>query len=84
VQAATVRPDFPAPTRTQVLLIAAALLSYAVGYPLALRAHSSIGWIFVSLGGLFLIALAMITIARLHAGLAAPSEDPAAERTGQP
>jgi hypothetical protein len=84
VHDSTVRPEFPAPTRTQVLLIVAALLCYAVGYPVALKAHSSIGWIFVSLGGLFLISLAMVTIARLHMGPAAPGEeDPAAERTGQ-
>ncbi len=53
-------------TRQQRLLLVATLLAYAVGYPVALVAHSSFGWVLVSLGGVLLLALGVVTIQRLH------------------
>jgi hypothetical protein len=57
-----------APNRTQMRLIVAVALCYLVGYPIALVAKSPIGWVLVTLGGLFLFALAGVTIARVHRG----------------
>jgi protein-S-isoprenylcysteine O-methyltransferase Ste14 len=54
------------PSRTQVILAAACLLSSAVGYPVALLAHQSLGWVLVMLGGLFLFALAAVTVLEVH------------------
>lgn len=51
--------------RLRILTVATALC-YAIGYPLALGGHSSIGWIFVGLGGPFLIALLITVIQRVH------------------
>jgi hypothetical protein len=48
------------------VLIAATVLCYAVGYPLALIGHSDIGWIFVFLGGPLLIAVLAVVIRRVH------------------
>jgi len=57
----------PAPTRAQRLLVLGALVSYAVGYPVALWLHSGFGWVLVMLGGVFLLALGVVTIRRLTA-----------------
>lgn len=53
--------------RFPIILLAATVLCYAVGYPLAIFGHSSVGWIFVGLGGPFLIALGVSVIRRVHA-----------------
>lgn len=55
----------PRPNRVQSWLIGLACLAYAVGYPTALVADSVIGWVLVSLGGLFLLALGVVTIRRM-------------------
>ncbi len=68
----SVRPD-----RTQWRLIIAAAVAYAVGYPVALVAGSPTGWVLVSLGGLLLLALGIVTIRRIQPG---PPNDP----TGAP
>jgi hypothetical protein len=48
------------------MLIAATALCYAIGYPVALVGHSNIGWIFVALGGPFLIAVLILVIRRMQ------------------
>jgi hypothetical protein len=48
------------------ILIIATALCYAVGYPLALVGKSNIGWVFVSAGGLMLVALVAVVIRRIH------------------
>ena len=53
-------------TRAQVILAAVMLLCYGIGYPVALIGHSAFGWLLVSLGGVFLIALGIITVRRIH------------------
>lgn len=56
--------DLPRPNRVQSWLIGLTALSYAVGYPIALVAELAVGWVLVSLGGLFLLALGIVTIRR--------------------
>ena len=53
-------------TRAQVVLAACMLLCYGIGYPLALIGHSPTGWLLVTFGGVFLIALGIITVRRIH------------------
>jgi len=62
-------------TRRLRLLTVATALCYAVGYPLALGAHSAVGWIFVALGGPFLVALLFMVIQRVHADVMAADRD---------
>jgi hypothetical protein len=59
------------PSRSQTISGGAALVSYAVGYPLAIFGHSPIGWIVVMLGGVFLLCLGAITVRRVHRGTSA-------------
>jgi hypothetical protein len=59
-------PHLPNPTTTQKALIVAVVLSYAVGYPIALIVDSSFGWVLVTLGGFFLVALGIVTVRRIH------------------
>jgi hypothetical protein len=54
------------PNRAQVVLGAATVLAYAIGYPVAILADSPIGWGLVTLGGLLLIALGVVTIQRIN------------------
>ncbi|MDQ1585474.1 MAG: hypothetical protein QOJ90_1423 [Actinomycetota bacterium] len=56
------------PNRTQAWSAVASLLSYAVGYPLALVADFALGWVLVMLGGLFLLVFLGSTVARVHRG----------------
>jgi fatty acid desaturase len=63
------------PNRTQAWSAAATLLSYAVGYPLALVADSALGWVLVMLGGVFLLAFICFTVARVHRGAEANQPD---------
>lgn len=58
--------QLPAPTRTQQWLILATVVCYAIGYPLALLAHSVAGWLLVTVGGIPLIALGVVTVRRIH------------------
>jgi hypothetical protein len=60
------------PTRSQIVFVAAAGVSYGVGYPVAIVGDYLWGWILVALGGVFLLALGAVTIARIHRGSAAP------------
>ena len=46
----------------QIRLGLATLLSYAIGYPVAIVAHSPVGWVFVSIGGIFLLWLIVVTV----------------------
>jgi hypothetical protein len=50
----------------QVILLGAALVCYAAGYPLGIVSHSAIGWVLVTLGGVFLVALGTVTVRRIH------------------
>ena len=59
------------PTRAQALLGVGSAVCYAVGYPLALVADLSWGWLLVMLGGLLLIGLGAVTVARIHRGSSA-------------
>lgn len=49
-----------------MLLVAATVLCYAVGYPVALIGGSDVGWIFVFLGGPLLIAVFVLLIRRVQ------------------
>lgn len=60
------------PNRAQTACGGAALVSYGVGYPVAIVGDYVWGWILVALGGVFLLALGTVTIARIHRGSAAP------------
>ncbi|MGV8964921.1 MAG: hypothetical protein ACOH2F_01460 [Cellulomonas sp.] len=53
-------------TRAQRWLLALAALSYAVGYPLGIALEWVIGWVFVSLGGVFLLALGVVTVRQMN------------------
>ncbi len=55
----------PRPNRLQAWLIGLAALSYAVGYPLGIVAEWLVGWLLVSLGGIFLLALGVVTVRRM-------------------
>ena len=54
------------PDRAQAVLGLATVLAYAVGYPLALMVGSPFGWVLVTLGGVFLLALGVVTVRRIH------------------
>ena len=54
------------PTRQQIVLAAGAIASYAIGYPVAIVANAWFGWVLVTLGGLFLFALVVVTIQRMN------------------
>jgi len=49
-------------------LAGATVATYVVGYSLVLVAHSPVGWVFVSLGGLLLLATGIQTVRYLHRG----------------
>lgn len=75
----------PPPNRVQSWLIALAALSYAAGYPLALVAEWVAGWVLVSVGGIFLLALGVATIRRTTRTTRTgpvPDERPASPGTG--
>jgi hypothetical protein len=55
-------------SRAQTVSGAASLVSYALGYPVAIFAHSAIGWVLVMLGGFFLFFFGIVTIRRIHRG----------------
>ena len=55
----------PRPDRTQVGLGCASALCYAVGYPVALAADQSWGWLLVTLGGVLLMALLVTVVRRI-------------------
>jgi hypothetical protein len=46
----------------------AAVACYAAGYPLAILGDSAVGWALVTLGGVFLLILGVVTIRLLHRG----------------
>jgi hypothetical protein len=52
----------PGMSRAQKISGAAALICYAVGYPLAILLHSVLGWALVMLGGIFLLSFGVATI----------------------
>jgi hypothetical protein len=56
------------PTKSQATWGVAALVSYAVGYPLALVADEGLGWVLVMLGGVCLLGLGIVTVRRIHRG----------------
>lgn len=59
-------PHLPRATPTQKALGIAVLLSYGVGYPVALVVYAALGWVLVTLGGVFLLALGVVTVRRIH------------------
>lgn len=64
------------PTKTQWRLLVAIAACYGLGYPIALIAHSNLGWLLVTLGGGFLIALGVVTVRRIHHSMADDSSQP--------
>jgi hypothetical protein len=56
----------PRLTSAQSALAVAAGLCYLIGYPVALFADSGVGWTLVTLGGVFLLALGVLTVRRIH------------------
>ncbi len=50
------------------VVLAATILCFSVGYPLALVGHSNFGWVLVTLGGPLLIMLVILTIREVHQG----------------
>jgi hypothetical protein len=56
------------PARSQATWGVAAVVSYAVGYPLALVADQEVGWVLVMLGGVCLLGLGVVTVRRIHRG----------------
>lgn len=63
--------------RRMSAVLAATALCYLVGYPVALVGHSPIGWVFVALGGPFLLALLAMVIHRVHLSSADRTSGPA-------
>ena len=47
------------------MLGVASALCYALGYPIALIGNSPWGWLLVTLGGVLLVALLVVTIRRI-------------------
>jgi hypothetical protein len=47
-------------------LLVAVAVCYGIGYPVAVVGGSSMGWALVTLGGLPLIALGVVTVRRIH------------------
>ncbi|PZS18870.1 MAG: hypothetical protein DLM57_05045 [Pseudonocardiales bacterium] len=37
-----------------------------MGYPLGLVSHLALGWVLVTFGGVFLVALGTVTVRRIH------------------
>ena len=70
----------PPSNRRLAVVLGVTALCYLVGYPLALVAHSAVGWAFVALGGPFLLALLAMVIHRVHLSSAAPRQ---ADETGR-
>lgn len=62
-------------TNQQLMLAAGVVICYGVGYPLGLIADSVIGWLLVTLGGFFLVALGTVTVRRIHKGTASGRTD---------
>lgn len=50
----------------QTTLTVATVVCYLVGYPVALLANAAIGWSLVTLGGVLLLALGVVTVRRVH------------------
>jgi len=57
--------QFPRPDRTQTRLGVACVACYGVGYPVALVGGSNLGWALVTLGGLLLLILGVVTVRRI-------------------
>ena len=71
------------PTRTQVSLGVASALCYATGYPLALVADSPWGWLLVTLGGVLLAGLVVVTVRRIdRSSRSRAADESAATPTG--
>ncbi len=69
------------PNRAQSAWAVTALVLYAAGYPLALVGGSSVGWLLVSLGGVALLVLGALTVARVTgAGSPARPSTPPGDR----
>ncbi len=68
-QSPGVEPDGNARlVRAQLVLGAATLLAYAIGYPVAIIGHSGFGWVLVTIGGVLLMVFGGVTIVRIHRG----------------
>ena len=77
-------PSEPRANRRFGIVLAATALCYVVGYPLALVGHSPIGWVFVALGGPFLLALLAMIIHRVHVSSTTSNAGPSASAADQP
>jgi len=60
--------DVARPTRAQTILGVGSALCYALGYPIALGLDSPWGWLLVTLGGVLLAALVVVTVRRIDRG----------------
>jgi hypothetical protein len=78
------RPSIGRLTRAQVVLGAATIFCYAIGYPLAVVAHIVVGWAFVTIGGAFLLALGAVTIRRIDRSSRTGSSATADPMPGEP
>ena len=59
------RNPLPRPTRGQWMLGGLSAACYALGYPIALIADNPLGWVLVTLGGVVLAALMVVTVRRM-------------------
>ena len=59
------RNPMPRPTRGQWVLACVSAACYALGYPIALIADNPLGWLLVTLGGVVLAALLVVTVRRI-------------------
>jgi hypothetical protein len=66
------------PTRTQTTLGVASAVCYATGYPIALVADSPWGWLLVTLGGVLLATLVVVTVRRIDRSSRTPATDESA------
>lgn len=55
-------------SHSQKLLVIAVVVCYAIGYPVALAVNGAVGWSLVTLGGIFLLALGIVTVRQVHRG----------------
>ena len=67
------------PSRAQMILGVSSALCYALGYPIALIGGSPIGWVLVTLGGVVLAALFVVTVRRIDRAATVGSTAPRRE-----
>lgn len=63
------------PDAKQRRLLAVTIACYATGYPIALGLNQPWGWILVTVGGIFLFWLILVTIRRINGHGEPPESD---------